>query len=132
MVTLSPRPMVDSVTQIRQSAPPRIPFLPTGGAAVNRSARPRLSRREVMRLTALGGIGAMLAGARGLAQAAEAAKPAGAAAQADAAILKPIPVSGEKLPVIGLGTNNYSVTSPEDLAPRREVLKRMPELGASV
>jgi hypothetical protein len=33
------------------------------------------------------------------------------------------------LPVIGLGTNNYSVSVPEDVALRREVLRRMPELG---
>jgi aryl-alcohol dehydrogenase-like predicted oxidoreductase len=47
-------------------------------------------------------------------------------------ITKTIPSSGEKLPVIGLGTNQYSVTSPEDIAARREVLKHFPELGAKV
>ncbi len=47
-------------------------------------------------------------------------------------VRKAIPSTGEKLPVIGLGTNNYSVTSAEDLAPRREVLLRMPDLGGSV
>jgi aryl-alcohol dehydrogenase-like predicted oxidoreductase len=36
------------------------------------------------------------------------------------------------LPVIGLGTNNYSVTSTEDLAARRDVLERMPELGGTL
>jgi aryl-alcohol dehydrogenase-like predicted oxidoreductase len=55
---------------------------------------------------------------------------------ADAAKLplieKRIPVSGEKLPVVGLGTNAYSVTSPEDLAARREVLEHFPRLGAKV
>jgi len=34
--------------------------------------------------------------------------------------------------VIGLGTNNYSVTSAEDLASRREVLQRMSDLGGKV
>jgi aryl-alcohol dehydrogenase-like predicted oxidoreductase len=33
---------------------------------------------------------------------------------------------------IGLGTNQYSVTAPEELAARREVLKQFPELGAKV
>ena len=47
-------------------------------------------------------------------------------------ITKAIPSSGEKLPVIGLGTNQYSVTAAEELAARREVLKQFPELGAKV
>jgi aryl-alcohol dehydrogenase-like predicted oxidoreductase len=45
---------------------------------------------------------------------------------------KTIPSTGERLPVIGLGTNNYSVTSAEDLSPRREVLQRMSDLGGKV
>ncbi|HUF28312.1 MAG TPA: aldo/keto reductase [Gemmatimonadaceae bacterium] len=47
-------------------------------------------------------------------------------------ITKPIPSTGERIPVIGLGTNRYSVTSAEELAARRAVLARMPELGATV
>jgi aryl-alcohol dehydrogenase-like predicted oxidoreductase len=47
-------------------------------------------------------------------------------------ITKTIPSSGEKIPVIGLGTNQYSVTAPEEIAARREVLKQFPELGAKV
>ena len=47
-------------------------------------------------------------------------------------ITKTIPSTGEKLPVIGLGTNQYSVTAPEEIAARREVLKHFPELGAKV
>jgi aryl-alcohol dehydrogenase-like predicted oxidoreductase len=47
-------------------------------------------------------------------------------------ITKAIPSTGERLPVIGLGTNRYSVTSDEDLAARREVLRRMPDLGGTV
>jgi aryl-alcohol dehydrogenase-like predicted oxidoreductase len=34
--------------------------------------------------------------------------------------------------VVGLGTNNYSVSAGEELAARRDVLRRMPELGGSV
>jgi aryl-alcohol dehydrogenase-like predicted oxidoreductase len=47
-------------------------------------------------------------------------------------ITKTIPSSGEKLPVIGLGTNQYSVTTPDEIDARREVLKHFPELGAKV
>ncbi len=57
----------------------------------------------------------------------------GAAAEPAARIItKPIPSTGERLPVIGVGTNAYGVAGAEGLAARREVLKRMPELGASV
>ena len=47
-------------------------------------------------------------------------------------ITKPIPSTGERLPVIGLGTNAYSVNTPEQMAPLREVLERMPQLGGTV
>lgn len=47
-------------------------------------------------------------------------------------ITKPIPATGEKIPVIGLGTNNYSPTTPEERAARLEVMRRMPELGGTV
>jgi len=47
-------------------------------------------------------------------------------------ITKTIPSSGEKLPVIGLGTNQYSVTAPEELATRKEVLLNMPKLGGKL
>lgn len=55
-----------------------------------------------------------------------------ASAQNAAIITKPIPSSGERLPVVGVGTNAYGVTAAEDLAARREVLRRLPELGGSV
>jgi aryl-alcohol dehydrogenase-like predicted oxidoreductase len=47
-------------------------------------------------------------------------------------ITRAIPSTGEKLPVIGLGTNRYGVTAADELAARREVLRRLPELGAQV
>lgn len=47
-------------------------------------------------------------------------------------ITKAIPATGELLPVVGLGTNRYSVTAPEDIAARREVLENFPMLGAKV
>lgn len=47
-------------------------------------------------------------------------------------ILRAIPSSGEKLPVIGLGTNNYSPTSVEERLTRRVVLDKLPQLGGKV
>ena len=49
-----------------------------------------------------------------------------------AAITKAIPKSGEKLPVIGLGTNTYGVKTPEEMAPLREVLRAMPAAGGTL
>lgn len=47
-------------------------------------------------------------------------------------ITKPIPSTGEKLPVIGIGTNAYGVTVEEEIATRRDVLQHMPALGGKV
>jgi aryl-alcohol dehydrogenase-like predicted oxidoreductase len=61
-----------------------------------------------------------------------AAAPRFAAAQGLKPITKAIPSTGEMLPVIGLGTNAYSVTTPEQKAPLREVLQQMPKLGGKL
>lgn len=45
---------------------------------------------------------------------------------------KSIPSSGEKLPVIGLGTNNYSPTTDEERELRRVVVAGLSAAGASV
>jgi aryl-alcohol dehydrogenase-like predicted oxidoreductase len=47
-------------------------------------------------------------------------------------ITKPIPSTGERLPVIGLGTNAYGASTPEQMAPLREVLEHMPKLGGTI
>jgi diketogulonate reductase-like aldo/keto reductase len=47
-------------------------------------------------------------------------------------ITKPVPSSGEQLPVIGIGTNAFSVDSPGDMAPLRDVLEMLPQLGGTV
>jgi aryl-alcohol dehydrogenase-like predicted oxidoreductase len=47
-------------------------------------------------------------------------------------VTKPIPSTGERIPVIGLGTNAYSVDTPEEMAQLREVLETMLEMGGSV
>jgi aryl-alcohol dehydrogenase-like predicted oxidoreductase len=54
------------------------------------------------------------------------------AAAGPAPILKAIPKTGEMLPVIGVGTNAYGVSDPAEVAARREVLAKLPELGGKV
>jgi aryl-alcohol dehydrogenase-like predicted oxidoreductase len=49
-----------------------------------------------------------------------------------ASVTKPIPSTDERLPVIGLGTNQYRVENPEDMARFQEVLEKMMALGGSV
>jgi aryl-alcohol dehydrogenase-like predicted oxidoreductase len=45
---------------------------------------------------------------------------------------KAVPSSGERLAVVGLGTNNYSPTTPEEKAARREVVAGLTAAGAQV
>jgi aryl-alcohol dehydrogenase-like predicted oxidoreductase len=80
-----------------------------------------VSRRAVL----LGGVAAGVAAAtRGTAaSAAEAQLPL---------IARAIPSSGEKIPVVGIGTNAFDVTAAEDVAARREVLQNLPLLGGSI
>jgi diketogulonate reductase-like aldo/keto reductase len=48
-------------------------------------------------------------------------------------VARAIPSTGEKLPVIGLGTSDeFSVLPGEDLGPLREVLRRFVELGGTL
>lgn len=77
---------------------------------------PRLDRRTALQL----------------AMAAALFQPSLSMASDGALLRKAIPVSGERLPVIGLGTNNYSPTSDAEWADRRAVLERLTALGASV
>jgi aryl-alcohol dehydrogenase-like predicted oxidoreductase len=45
---------------------------------------------------------------------------------------KAVPSTGERLAAVGVGTNNYSPTTPEERAARREVLAALTAAGASV
>ncbi|MCK5650990.1 MAG: twin-arginine translocation signal domain-containing protein, partial [Gemmatimonadetes bacterium] len=58
--------------------------------------------------------------------------PLSASTPQELGIMKPIPSTGELIPVVGLGTNQYGSTEPEAMAPIREVLRRMAELGGKV
>ena len=76
-----------------------------------------ITRRDVLRIGALAGLGLTL-GRRAFSK--------------DPLTSRPIPSTGERLPVIGLGTNQYGVDAPEERVPLKEVLQRMPELGGKV
>ena len=84
----------------------------------------RLSRRSVVNQGLTAGVSLALAASVWPAWAREVA--------ALPLITKAIPSSGEKLPVIGLGTNAYSVEAADEIAARREVLQHFPQLGAKV
>lgn len=55
-----------------------------------------------------------------------------AAAPAALPITRPIPSTGERLPVVGIGTNAFDVDDGPALEPLREVLREMPPLGGRV
>jgi aryl-alcohol dehydrogenase-like predicted oxidoreductase len=59
------------------------------------------------------------------------AQPAGLTWQ-EQLITRRIPKTGEALPVVGIGTNQFGVSTPEEAVPLRDTLKRMPELGLKV
>ena len=54
------------------------------------------------------------------------------ASAASPLIRKAIPKSGERIPIVGLGTNNYSPKTPDERAARREVIAGLTAGGASV
>jgi len=45
---------------------------------------------------------------------------------------RPIPSTGERLPVVGLGTNAYGVSDPAEIAKRKAVVARLVDSGAKV
>jgi len=104
----------------------------------------RLSRRNALKATAAAGaaialtrLDAFAAGlSAGVAPAAHGlpgATAAPAAPFARAVIERAIPSSGEKLPIIGMGTaRNYENPTPEQIPPLREVLRQFPVLGGRV
>ncbi len=96
-----------------------------------------LSRREALRISAGLGAGLALGPLPFLTGCGETDPTPGApdaTATAGRLITKPIPSSGEELPVIGIGTaRRYDVgESEEERAPLREVLRTLPEIGGRV
>ena len=102
-------------------------------------SRPPISRRDALR-TGLGlGAGLALGADPLLARALDvgvtaSTTPAGAARSQVALVTKPIPSSGERIPVIGIGTaRRYDVAgSEEEMAPLRETLSQLPQLGGTL
>jgi aryl-alcohol dehydrogenase-like predicted oxidoreductase len=80
---------------------------------------PRMNRRDAL-LAALS-VGAGMAISR-----------AGLAASTGTTLTKAIPSSGQKVSVIGVGTNNYNVTDADEVAARRGVLEQLPMQGGEV
>ncbi|MGC4027323.1 MAG: aldo/keto reductase [Steroidobacteraceae bacterium] len=85
------------------------------------TTRPKMSRRGVL----AAGMAAGVTAAMGPSLVA-------AAETANRQILRTIPSTGERLPVIGIGTNAFGVTAPDELAAIRDVLKTLPELGGKL
>jgi aryl-alcohol dehydrogenase-like predicted oxidoreductase len=84
----------------------------------------RLSRRQLIQAGVATGV-AVTMGGQALAAAAN-------TASRSAPILRSIPSTGEKIPVIGVGTNAFGVTGAEELAELRKALQAMPTLGGTV
>jgi len=86
------------------------------------TARTHLTRRRALKLGLVAGAGLSLDRLTLRAEEAESLP----------LITRAIPGSEKKIPVIGLGTNQYGVETEEELAPRREVLRQFPKLGLSL
>ncbi len=85
-------------------------------------------RRDVIKAGLATIAGAQFASAWGADKSKDKPRPAPAAPL----LTKPVPSTGERLAAVGLGTNNYSPTSPEERAARREVVAGLTAAGASV
>ena len=57
---------------------------------------------------------------------------AGGTQSAVALTMRPIPSSGERLPVVGIGTNRYGTGSETEIAPLRETLKTFAAAGGKL
>jgi len=75
-----------------------------------------ITRRDILRLATSAAASAFAAGAQ----------------SAQELNTRPIPSSGERLPVIGLGTNRYGTGSEEEIAPLRETLKTFAAAGGKL
>ena len=86
------------------------------------SSKPKFSRREVLQagvhVGALAGLSASLPSAINAAMAADSAP-----------IVRPIPSTGERIPVMGIGTNRFGVADYDEV---KAVLKRMHEMGGRI
>jgi aryl-alcohol dehydrogenase-like predicted oxidoreductase len=89
----------------------------------------RISRRDVLKLGAAAGALAAVDRFTGRPTDLFAAEPT----QGGALITRAIPSTGEKLPIVGMGTaRNYEQPAESDLPPLKEVIKAFPEMGGRV
>lgn len=79
-----------------------------------------ITRRDILKLGAGAAAGAITATAPH------------ATAQDTALVTRPIPSSGERLPVVGIGTNRYRTGSEAEIAPLRETLEIFAAAGGKV
>lgn len=91
-----------------------------------------LSRRDWLALTSSAGAATLLGGCAMSGPSSEAGTPA--AARLDGLIMRAIPSTGERVPVVGLGTSaTFSqIARSEDLTALREVMRTMVQMGATV
>ena len=95
----------------------------------------KLSRRDAIRIGVGAGVALTLDRYPALAStpAARPATTASAAAQNRALTLRPIPSSGEKIPIVGIGTaRNYENPTPDQIPPLRDVMRQFPAMGGRV
>jgi aryl-alcohol dehydrogenase-like predicted oxidoreductase len=79
-----------------------------------------ISRRSMLQAAMASGVTAALGSSLG-----SAAAPA-------AQILRTIPSSGEKIPAVGIGTNAFGVSAPDELAAIKSVIQNLPVLGGKL
>ncbi|MEA3246352.1 MAG: aldo/keto reductase [Gemmatimonadota bacterium] len=91
-----------------------------------------MSRRDAIRLGVGAGI-ALSLDRTGAFAAPNAASGLSSGAQGGALITRAIPSSGERLPIVGMGTaRNYEQPAPADIPPLREVIREFPVMGGRV
>src|SRR3954467_10301095 len=94
----------------------------SNGDTMSASEGSNFSRRTLIKSGVYATVGFAVARA-GLSQAADKALPL---------ITKTVPSTKEKLPVIGIGTNNFGVSDAAELTARHDVIKMLPELGGAI
>jgi|TARA_B100000315_G_scaffold89674_1_gene82453 aryl-alcohol dehydrogenase-like predicted oxidoreductase len=105
-------------------------FAEMGGSTMN-GTNNRITRRKALKLGAGLGMGVALGPYRALAAAGEPVSVGASGATTPKLITRPIPSSGEEIPVVGIGTaRRYNVgTSAEERDPLRNVLRSLPQMG---
>ncbi|MDA1081754.1 MAG: aldo/keto reductase [Gemmatimonadetes bacterium] len=89
----------------------------------------RLSRRDALKVGLGAGVALSLNHVSGLAAEPLPSIPP----QVGGLIERAIPSSGERLPIVGMGTaRNYEDPTPEQMPPLREVIRQFPEMGGRV